>query len=140
MGFSRTTVCFRKVSLDSGMKGYVEKRKILGQEPPGPLLVQMKRNDVLNGRKKAEMGWVYIVLWRENREDSETLCVQAAEGQSRGLGRPGDLSLVGGTVAISGTLDTSVRRRQARWMDGQGNFEEEDVQGLYRINQLVIDV
>lgn len=133
-------MCFRRGSLDSGMKGCVGKRKILGQEPPGLLLVQMKRNHVLNGGRKAEMGWACVVLWRENWGDSETLCVQAAESQSRGLGRPGDSSLVGRTVAISGTLDTSVRRRQARWMDGQGNFEEEDVQGLHRINQLVIDV
>lgn len=39
----------------------------------------MKRNDTLNGGRKAEMGWVYVMLWRENREDLETLCVQAAE-------------------------------------------------------------
>ena len=66
--------------------------------------------------------------------------MQAVESQSRGLGRLRDSSLVGRTVAISGTLDTLVRRCQARWMDGQGNFEEEEVQGLHRINQLVIDV
>lgn len=42
--------------------------------------------------------------------------------------------------AISGKSEISVRRRQARWADGQGNFEEEDVRGLHRINQLMIDV
>lgn len=35
MGFSRTSVCFRKVSLDCSMIGYLEKRKILGQESQG---------------------------------------------------------------------------------------------------------
>ena len=35
MGFSRTSVCFRKVSLDSSIKAYLEKRKTLGQEPAG---------------------------------------------------------------------------------------------------------
>lgn len=42
--------------------------------------------------------------------------------------------------AISGKSEISVRRRQARWADGQGNFEEEDVRGSHRINQLMIDV